>query len=280
MGDKANEIKMLQVIERANELFFPIDLIANYCGAHSVPSGVKSSDYVLDIVNNQLPTIKALKLKTLKQIDVFHENGIFDFEQTKQILTAGIVENGLIANFHGDELSDSKSAQLGCEMNERMDKTVVHAISHLEKVNDAGIEMLGESEIAAVMLPTTCHVLNIHIPPYKALKNADCIIAFGSDFNPNAHCMSMPMVMNLSCNLFRCTMNESMIASTLNSAYALGQSELFGSLEKGKYGDFVVVGHENWQHIIYEMSNHPIKYVYKKGMKVVDNNQDNIKRSK
>merc|ERR1712176_1192530 len=160
-------------------------------------------------------------------------------------------------------------------MNERLGCVAVRAISHLEEVNDAGIAMGGKSEIAAVLLPTTCHVLNIDTPPYKKLKDADCIIAFGSDYNPNAHCLSMPMVMNLSCNLFRCTMNESMTVSTLNSAYALGQSELFGSLEKGKYADFVVVAHENWQHIIYEMSNHPIKYVYKKGTKVVDNNQDN-----
>ena len=33
-------------------------------------------------------------------------------------------------------------------------------------------------------------------------------VALGSDFNPNAHCMSMPSVMHFACVLLRLTMNE------------------------------------------------------------------------
>lgn len=43
-------------------------------------------------------------------------------------------------------------------------------------------------------------------------------VALGSDFNPNAHCMSMPMVMNLACVLMKMTMPEALVAATLNSA--------------------------------------------------------------
>lgn len=43
-------------------------------------------------------------------------------------------------------------------------------------------------------------------------------VALGSDFNPNAHCMSMPHVMNLACVLMKMTMNEALVASTLNAA--------------------------------------------------------------
>lgn len=43
-------------------------------------------------------------------------------------------------------------------------------------------------------------------------------IALGSDFNPNAHCFSMPRVMNLACVLMRMTMNEALVASTINAA--------------------------------------------------------------
>jgi hypothetical protein len=43
-------------------------------------------------------------------------------------------------------------------------------------------------------------------------------VALGSDFNPNAHCLSMPFVMNLACVTMRMTMNEALVAATINSA--------------------------------------------------------------
>eukprot|EP00484_Ammonia_sp_Unknown_P012185 CAMPEP_0197077884 /NCGR_PEP_ID=MMETSP1384-20130603/212843_1 /TAXON_ID=29189 /ORGANISM="Ammonia sp." /LENGTH=407 /DNA_ID=CAMNT_0042516749 /DNA_START=1 /DNA_END=1221 /DNA_ORIENTATION=+ len=268
-----SEIKMLKVIERASELFPGIEIIGNYCGGHSIPSEHKQhkEKYIEDIIHNQLPQIARLKLKTLKQIDVFHEKGIFEYEDTKRILSEGIHKYGLKANFHGDELHCNQSAELGYELNRSANANVVQSISHLEEISDRGIELLAKTEIAAVLLPTTCHILKLQPPPYKKMMQSNCIIALGTDFNPNAHCLSMPYIMNLACNLFRFTMNQSLIASTINSAHALGQSDLYGSLEEGKYADFVVVNHANWQHLIYEMSNHPIKCVFKKGEKVVDN---------
>eukprot|EP01084_Bolivina_argentea_P019030 35419_1 len=271
--NKSNEIKMLKVIEKANELFYGIDLIGNYCGAHSIPKEYKTNKqkYIDDIINNQLPAIKQLNLKTLKQIDVFHEKGIFEYDDTKRILAVGIHKYGLKGNFHGDELHCNNSAELGYELNNGYQSDNVLAISHLEEISDNGINLLSKTNIAAVLLPTTCHILKLKPPPYKKLMDSNCIIALGTDFNPNAHCLSMPYIMNLACNLFRFTMNQSLIASTINSAYALGQSKHYGSLEVNKYADFIIVNHKNWQHIIYEMTNHPIKCVYKKGQKVVDN---------
>jgi imidazolonepropionase len=43
-------------------------------------------------------------------------------------------------------------------------------------------------------------------------------VALGSDFNPNAHCMSMPMVMNMACVNMRMTMKEALVAATINAA--------------------------------------------------------------
>lgn len=44
-------------------------------------------------------------------VDVFCEKGVFDVEQTKQILSKGL-EMGLQVNFHGDELHPIKSAEV------------------------------------------------------------------------------------------------------------------------------------------------------------------------
>jgi imidazolonepropionase len=51
-------------------------------------------------------------------------------------------------------------------------------------------------------------------------------VALGSDFNPNAHCMSMPMVMNMACVNMRMTMKEALVAATINAA---GKSKLSSS---------------------------------------------------
>ena len=49
------------------------------------------------------------------------------------------------------------------------------------------------------------------------------------------------MVMNLACVNLRMTMSEALIAATLNAAAALGKSDQFGSIEKGKMADFIII---------------------------------------
>lgn len=59
-------------------------------------------------------------------IDVFCETGVFEVEDTRRILKAGL-EHGLEINFHGDELTHIKASELAGELK-------ALAISHVEKV--------------------------------------------------------------------------------------------------------------------------------------------------
>ena len=54
------------------------------------------------------------------------------------------------------------------------------------------------------------------------------------------------MVMNLACVNLRLTMPEALIAATLNAAAALGKSDKFGSVEKGKVADLIVINAPRW----------------------------------
>ena len=47
--------------------------------------------------------------------------------------------------------------------------------------------------------------------------------------------------MSLACIDLRMTMNEALVASTLNSAFALGVQDRHGSIEVGKQADFLVI---------------------------------------
>ncbi|KAI8511180.1 putative imidazolonepropionase [Branchiostoma belcheri] len=255
------EMKMLRVIQRAKREL-PIEISSTFCGAHSVPRGSTMEQATDDVINVQLPRLRELMKSgdlEVDNIDVFCEKGVFDVDSTRRILQAG-VEAGLAINFHGDELHPMNSAELGAELKAR-------AISHLEEISDAGIKAMADSGSVAVILPTTAYILRLTPPPARKMIDSGVVVALGSDFNPNAFCLSMPMTMHLACVNFRMSMNESLAAATINAAASLGRAETHGSLEVGKFGDLVIINAPRWEHLIYQLAGHDhlIKYVVKKG---------------
>ncbi|XP_003476271.1 probable imidazolonepropionase [Cavia porcellus] len=255
------ELKMLRVIERARREL-PVGISATYCGAHSVPRGKTALEAADDIINNHLPTLEELGRRGemhIDNIDVFCEEGVFDLDCTRRILQGG-KEMGLQINFHGDELHPMKAAELGAELGAR-------AVSHLEEVSDTGITAMAKAGCSAVLLPTTAYMLRLKQPRARKMLEEGVIVALGSDFNPNAHCFAMPMVMHLACVNLRMSMPEALAAATINAAYALGKSHTHGSLEVGKQGDFIIVNASRWEHLIYQFGCHHelIEYVIVKG---------------
>lgn len=139
------------------------------------------------------------------------------------------------------------------------------AVSHLEHISEQGIKQMAEKQVVGVLLPTTAYILRIPYPPARRMIDQGVPIALGTDFNPNAHCLSMPFTMNLACVNMHMTMNEALSAATLNAAASMGKSADYGSLEKGKFGDIIILDCQRWEHLIYEMIDPPISQVYKKG---------------
>ncbi|XP_034719725.1 probable imidazolonepropionase [Etheostoma cragini] len=265
--DLQTEVKMLEVIEEARRTL-PINISSTYCGAHAVPKGKTVEEATKDILQVHLPRLKEqMSAGTLRvdNIDVFCEQGVFDLGSTRSILQAG-KDMGLNINFHGDELHPMNSAQLGAELG-------ALAISHLEEVTDEGIAAMATARTAAVLLPTTAYILRLPQPRARDMLEAGVIVALGSDFNPNAYCCSMPIVMHLACVNMRMSMPEALAAATINAAYALGRSHTHGSLEVSKHGDLLVLNTTRWEHLIYQLGGHQelIRYVVIKGNIVVDN---------
>ena len=65
------------------------------------------------------------------------------------------------------------------------------AISHLEEVSEEGIAAMAKAGTVAVILPTTAYILRLPQPPVRKMIEAGVIVALGTDFNPNAFCLSM-----------------------------------------------------------------------------------------
>uniref|UniRef100_A0A146MVG2 Probable imidazolonepropionase n=1 Tax=Fundulus heteroclitus TaxID=8078 RepID=A0A146MVG2_FUNHE len=263
------ELKMLEVIDEARRSL-PISISSTYCGAHAVPRGRTAAEATEDILRVQLPRLKELMSAGTLQvhnIDVFCERGVFDLQSTRTILQAG-KELGLNINFHGDELHPMNSAEMGAELG-------ALAISHLEEVTDEGIAAMAKAKTAAVLLPTTAYILRLPQPRARDMLDAGVIVALGSDFNPNAYCCSMPVVMHLACVNMRMSMTEALAAATVNAAFALGRSDTHGSLEVGKHGDLLILNAPRWEHLIYQLGGHQevIRYVVIRGNVVYDNDK-------
>ena len=257
------EMRMLQVLSSSPAQGHPITISPTFLGAHSVPKGMTAQQATSDILDNQLPRLKQLMAEGsvhCDNIDVFYEKGVFEREETRQILVAGKAM-GLNLNFHGDELHPMGAGELGAELG-------ALAISHLEEISPEGIRAMADHSIFGVLLPTTAYVLRIKPPPARALIDGGVPVALGSDFNPNAHCMSMPFVMNLACTMMRLTLNEALVAATLNAAASMNKSGDFGSIEVGKFGNVLVLDHSDWRHLIYEMVDPPLASVFVKGSEV------------
>uniref|UniRef100_A0A3P9HGK0 Probable imidazolonepropionase n=1 Tax=Oryzias latipes TaxID=8090 RepID=A0A3P9HGK0_ORYLA len=263
------EVKMLEVIEAARRSL-PINISSTYCGAHAVPKGTTEAEATADVLQVQLPRLKELMSAGTLQvdnIDVFCERGVFGLSSTHRILQAGR-DMGLNINFHGDELHPMNSAQLGAELG-------ALAISHLEEVTDEGIVAMATAKTAAILLPTTAYILRLPQPRARDMLDAGVIVALGSDFNPNAFCCSMPIVMHLACVNMKMSMSEALAAATINAAYALGRAHTHGSLEVNKHGDLLVLNCCRWEHLIYQLGGHQeiLRYVVIKGNIVHDNDK-------
>ncbi|KAF6768923.1 hypothetical protein AHF37_12793 [Paragonimus kellicotti] len=70
-------------------------------------------------------------------------------------------------------------------------KLGARAASHLEEASPAGVAAMAASGTAAVLLPTTAQLLRLRPPPARAIIQAGVPVALGTDFNPNAYCLSM-----------------------------------------------------------------------------------------
>lgn len=253
------ELKMLRVISAADRLH-AVDLVATFCGAHSVPRGSTVAAATEDVIERQLPAVLAARDAgeiVVHNIDVFCDKGIFEAPETERILRAGVA-GGLAINFHGDELNYVGAAELGGALG-------ALAISHLEEISDAGIAAMRVRPTFAVLLPTTAYVLRIKPPPARRLIEAGVPVALGSDFNPNAHCLSMPHVMNLACVTMRLTMAEALAAATINAAGSMGRADAYGSIEPGKWANFVLIAATRWEHLVYEIADPPIAAVFVRG---------------
>ncbi len=220
------ELKMLRVIKRLKETT-PVIIKSTFLGAHAIPAEYKGkqSEYVDFVINEILPKVAEENLADY--IDVFCDKGFFTVKETDKILTAG-VKYGLRPKIHANELDYSGGVQIGVKHN-------ALSVDHLEYIGDNEIEALSNSGTMPTILPGAAFFLNMPYSPARKMIDAGLPIAVASDFNPGSSPSgNMKLMMSFASVNYKMTAEEVINATTINTAYAMGISDITGSIAKGK----------------------------------------------
>ncbi len=232
--ETATELKMLRVIARlaASQ---PIELTATFLGAHEVAPEYRGrrGDYVDLVVGEMIPAVAQAGLA--EWCDVFCEQGVFTPEESRRILASGYAA-GLKPRIHADELAASGGSKIASRVGAR-------SADHLLFVDAESAAAMSAAGVVATLLPIAAFYLKLgRFAPARMLIGAGVPVALATDLNPGGgFSASMPFAMALACFSMGMTLEEALVASTINAAWALDRHRTVGSLEVGKQMDAVVV---------------------------------------
>jgi imidazolonepropionase len=222
----ADELKMLRVIRKLKTLS-PVKIVPTFLGAHAVPPEFKGrqGEFVDVVIGEMIPRVASENLEEF--IDVFCDRGFFTIDETDRILSAGS-KFGMRAKIHANELDQSGGIQVGVKHN-------ALSVDHLEFTGDPEIECLMGAATMPTVLPGAAFFLEMALAPVRKMINAGLPVAMSSDFNPGSSPSgNMQFILSLACIKYRMLPEEAIHAVTINSAYAMGLSQDYGSIARGK----------------------------------------------
>ena len=230
--DLANERKMLRVARRLGEAL-PVSVRATCLAAHALPPEYKdrADDYIEHICTEMLPALAAEGL--VDAVDAFCEYLAFSTEQVERVFKVA-QQLGLPVKLHAEQLSSLHGSSLAARYQ-------ALSADHLEFMTEEDAIAMAASGTVAVLLPGAFYFLReTQLPPMDALRKHGVKIAIASDLNPGTSpVLSVRLMLNMACTLFRMTPEEALAGATLHAATALGMGDTHGSLEVGKVADFV-----------------------------------------
>ena len=265
------ELKMLIVIKRIKQESLA-KITPTLLAAHAIPADYKTKkeDYIKLITEKLIP--KAAKLNVSHYIDVFCEEGYFDLEDTETILKAA-AKYKMQPKIHVNQFNILGGVGLGVKYN-------ALSVDHLEELNNNDIEALKKSETMPVALPGCSYFLSIPYTPARQIIDAGLPIAIATDYNPgSAPSGNMNFIVSAACIKLKMTPEEAINAATINGAYAMGISSMYGSITRGKKANLIITKPLNdYSEIPYAFAHNPVDQVIINGqLKDIKNPEENFR---
>ena len=228
-----HERKQLRVARRLGERF-GVTVRATFLGAHALPPEFagRADDYITEVCDHMLPALHAEGL--VDAVDAFCETIGFTRAQTERVFQAAH-RLSLPVKLHAEQLSDMDGAALAAQYG-------ALSCDHIEHLSARGIQAMRAAGSVAVLLPGAYYALrDTHLPPIAALREAGVPMAVSTDHNPGTSpALSLLLMLNMACTLFRLTVAEALAGVTVHAARALGLQDTHGRIAAGRPASFVL----------------------------------------
>lgn len=228
-----HERKQLRVARRLGQAL-GVTVRTTFLGAHALPPEYagRSQDYIDLVAGTMLPALAAEGL--VDAVDVFCERIAFSLAETEQVFRAAR-RLGLPVKLHAEQLSNMEGAALAARYG-------ALSCDHIEHLSESGIAAMRGAGSVAVLLPGAYYTLrDTHMPPIAGLRAAGVPMAVSTDHNPGTSpCLSLLLMANMACTLFRLTVPEALAGITRHAARALGLQDEHGLIAAGRPAHFVL----------------------------------------
>ncbi|MBS0427662.1 MAG: imidazolonepropionase [Proteobacteria bacterium] len=253
-----HERKQLRVARRLGQEH-GVTVRTTFLGAHALPPEYagRSGDYIDLVCNEMMPALAEEGL--VDAVDVFCEHIAFSLEETERVFEAARAL-GLPVKLHAEQLSDMGGAALAARYG-------ALSCDHIEHLSAEGIAAMREAGTVAVLLPGAYYTLrDTHLPPIEALRAAGVPMAVSTDHNPGTSpALSLLLMANMACTLFRLTVPEALAGITRHAARALGLQDTHGALGVGRPADFVLWSLRDAAELAYWFGQQPPRTIVRQG---------------
>jgi imidazolonepropionase len=241
------------MVARTLGVELPVTVKTTYLAAHAIPSEYegRADDYI-EALCGWMPGLQASGL--VDTVDAFCEGIGFSNAQTRRVFEAAR-KLGLPVKLHAEQLSDQGGAALAAEFG-------ALSCDHLEHLSGDGVRAMSAAGAVAVLLPGAFYFLReTKLPPIAALRAARVPIALATDHNPGTSpALSLLLMMNVACTLFKLTPEEALRGVTVSAARALGLTDR-GALAIGQRADFAVWDLQHPNELAYWFGRNPCQRV-------------------
>jgi imidazolonepropionase len=253
-----HERKQLRVARRLAAAH-GVTVRTTFLGAHALPPEYagRSQDYTDLVCREMLPALHAEGL--VDAVDVFCERIAFSLAETEQVFQAAQAL-GIPVKLHAEQLSDMGGAALAARYG-------ALSCDHIEHLSQEGVAAMAAAGTVAVLLPGAYYTLrDTQLPPIAALRAAGVPMAVSTDHNPGTSpALSLLLMANMACTLFRLTVPEAIAGITVHAARALGLQASHGSIAAGRPANFVLWDLQDAAELAYWFGQRPVRAVVRHG---------------
>ena len=232
------ELRLLRVLAEVRRRHV-VDLSPTLL-AHVPPLDGDRAEFVRRFTDEAIPTAQREGLA--EAVDVYCDTGAFTLDEARTILTAG-QRAGLLLRAHAEQFTHTGVAELAAQLGAR-------SVEHLEQLGESAPALLARAGTVCNLLPGAALTLRLPWPDARALLDAGCRVALGTDCNPGSSLTeSLPLMMSLACMQLRMSCEEAWLGVTREAAHAVNRPDA-GHLQPGARGDLIIWDASDHQEVV------------------------------